>query len=506
MKTLLFGFGLFTAIPAVAMDVDINKDIARSTPYSADGLFGGVPIGDLLADGSFYNANGWRIADFNGGSATIRNDVALRVFPSSDGGYWLAGYHTGSAHGLDIAIAKIRADGEMDTSYNATGRHTIPTTMRQITDVAKGASDTLYFVGTQFTGTHTDTDLQIACVDNTGTLCSGFGTNGIKEQWLDLGADEAHHGDFPQRITWYVGQLYVAGEANTGSVSANNWAAFAINLSPTTGALNTTFGNDPNHVGVFVYNPDYTPNGRDVAFDVYAYSPSPFAYRLILAGQTARAAGNADTDGFVLSVNGLTGQADGFIDDVLLSDLGTSKQDAALRIGRRHNGGFVVAGASRDDSTSPEHIELLLGSYRPDGSNDNGFSNGGNMKHLLVASGYNFPFGIAERVDTRDLVIGLNIKDDLFGDSHPLQAVVQYSTNANTQHALAILDFPAGSGQTKSSTGNDLLLSGKQVVAAGTRRYELGSPADTSDWDMTIARYTANDTIFADQLGGPTSD
>ncbi|MEO6690365.1 MAG: hypothetical protein ABIS07_09390 [Dokdonella sp.] len=506
MKTLLLVLGLVAAIPAAAMDID--KDMPQPigpdsfyTPYVVSGS-----SSDLAPDGSFVDASGWRIADFNAGSMTVRMDRALRVFPSNDGGYWLAGYHTGQAHGYDIAIAKIKADGSLDTNYNGSGTRTIATTMLTIVDVAKGASDTLYFVGTQHTGTHTDTDLQIACVDNSGALCSGFGTNGIKEQWLDLGSDESRDGDYPHRIIWLSSKLYVVGEANSGNASSDNWAAFAINLSATSGELNLAFGNDPNHAGVFVYNPDNTPNGRDVAFDVYGYSPTPFAYRLILAGQIAGTAGSADTDGFVLSVNGVTGQVDGFISDVIYSDLGTSKQDAALRIARRHNGGFVVAGASRDDSTNPEQIDLLLGAWLPNGNPDYGFSNGNNMKHMLVVSGYNYPFAIAERADTRDLVIGLNIKDDLFGDGHALEAVVQFDTNANTQHALAFKDSTAETGQPKRTEGVDLLVSGKQVVTAGSRQWILGNPVATSDWDMTIARYAANDTIFADRFGGPTSD
>lgn len=506
MKFFLLGLGLLALAPAAAMDID--KDILQTRVFGADGrLFGSIAFSDLTPDATFIGV-GSRTADFNG--ATDKFDVGLRVFPSSDGGYWLTGYQAGPSNTRSLAIAKFKADGTYDTNYNGSGRKLVASTMLEVADVAMGVGDTLYFAGTQHTGSNTDLDIQVACIDNTGAPCGGFGSNGIKVVWLDLGADAANKDDRPNRIVWYAGQLYLVGETETdsGIGTTRNPAAFAINLNPSTAAQNMAFGNVPAHAGVFIYNPDITPNARDVAFDLLAYSPAPFAYRLVIVGVKQREPGNGDTDGFVLSVDGVSGQVDDFIDDSVFGDLGNSKQDAVTRVIRRHNGGFAVAGFAYNDSASPSpQYELLLAAYKPDGALDNGFSSSGsNMRHQLFLSGQNLPYGLAERADTRDLVVGLNIKDDLFGDAHPMQAVVQLGSNGAPLHATAVLDFAANVAAQKFSTGSDLIMDGNDVVTAGYRRWLQGSPAAASDFDMTIARFVANDTIFADHFGRPDSD
>ncbi|MBO9664978.1 hypothetical protein [Dokdonella sp.] len=506
MKSLLLALGLLALAPASAMDID--KDILQTRVLDAEGQpLGSLAISDLTPDGTF-DGTGWRTADFN--SADGAFDVGLRVFPSSDGGYWLTGYQTGASGARRLAIAKLKADGAYDTGYNGTGRKLIPSTMLEVTDVAKGTGDTFYFVGTQHTGSNTDLDIQVACIDGTGAPCSGFGSNGVKTVWLDLGSDPANKDERPNRIVWYASQLYIVGEVETdaGVGTTRNPAAFAINLNPASGARNLAFGNVPEHAGVFVYNPDYTPAGRDAAFDVLAYSPAPFAYRLVIVGERQRAPAGGDIDGFVLSVNGVTGQVDHFIDDAVYGDLGTSKQDAVTRIARRHNGGFVVAGFAYNDSATPSpQYELLLAAYHPDGTLDNDFGGGSsNMRHQLLLSGLNVPYGIAERADTRDLVVGINMKADLFGDGHPMQAVAQLGSTGTPLHAFAVLDFSANLDADKLSFGSDLIMDGDDVVTAGYRRWTLSSPANTSDFDMTIARFVANDTIFADSFGGATSD
>lgn len=502
---MLLAFGLLALAPVRAADID--KEIFETRVLDADGQpFGSFAFSDLTPDTTFYNT-GSRTVDFNSGPGKF--DVGLRVFPSGDGGYWLTGYQADSSGNRKLAIARIKADGTYDSTYNGSGRRLIASTMLEVVDVAKGPGDAFYFVGTQRTGSNTDLDIQLACIGSDGVPCDGFGSGGIREIWLDLGADGANRNDRPNRVVWFGAQLYVVGEADTdaGVGTAKNPAVFAIHLNPITGARDMEFGNTPAHPGVFLYNPDLTPNGRDAAFDVLAYSPSPFAYRLVIVGQKQRAPGG-DVDGFVFSVDGVTGQADGFIDDSVYGDLGTSKQDALTRVARRHDGGFVVAGTAYDDSASPSpQYQLLLAAYEADGSLDNGFGgNNTNMRHQLVLSGTNIPYGIAERAGTRDLVVGLDIKADLFGDGHPMQAVVQFGSNGTPPHALAILDFPADSDAQKLSLGYDLIMDGDEVVTAGYRRWLQADPPVAGDLDMTIARFVAKDTIFADRFGGPASD
>lgn len=504
MKTSLLAIGMLVAASVSAMDID--KDIVQTRVLDAAGQpLGTVSISDLAPDGTF-DGTGSRTIDFNSGTGEL--DIGLRVFPAVDGGYWLIGYQIATNNAKNIAIAKIRANGSYDTSYNGTGKRLLASTMLTVADVAMGIGETFYFVGTQHTGSFTDDDIQVRCVDSTGAPCDGFGADGVKYTALDLG-DSDNRNDKPYRIVWFASQLYIVGETDTGTGSATNKAAFAINLNPSTGALNTGFGNFPAHPGVFVYNNDSVTGAREAAYDVLAYSPSPFAYRLVMVGTKQIAAGpTGDIDGFTISINGATGQADGFIADSVYGDLGTSKQDSLTRIARRHNGGFVVAGYAFDDSASPARYELLLAAYRADGSNDNSFGDSSNIRHQLLLSGTARPYGLAERADTRDLVVGINIKDDLFGDGHPMQGVVQLGRRGQPLHAVAVLDFNANSAPEKNSFGNDLITDPNgDIVTAGTREWSIDTNNFyASDFDMTIGRFVANDTIFADPFGGANSD
>jgi hypothetical protein len=144
-------------------------------------------------------------------------------------------------------------------------------------------------------------------------------------------------------------------------------------------------------------------------------------------------------------------------------------------------------------------IQLVLAAFRPDGSLDTSFATGG-LFHNLVLSGTNRPFGLAERAQNRDIVVGINILDDLFGDGHALQAAVQYDSSAHTQHAFAVKDFE---GTPPASYGMDMVLDDNVIVTAGYRQWSSSSPRDV---DTTIVRYIATDSIFADRFGGTLSD
>jgi hypothetical protein len=232
-------------------------------------------------------------------------------------------------------------------------------------------------------------------------------------------------------------------------------------------------------------------------------SPAPFAVRLVVVGTTQRSQlAGEDTDGFVGAIDGITGQIDplfdpsGFVEVAI--DIGTDHKDRLDRVLRRANGSFLVAGTARDASASPAQYQLVLGAYLADGSYDPTFGTNG-IYQSLVMSGTNRPYGLAERAQNRDIVVGINVLDDLFGDAHPLQGIVQLDSSGHTQHALAVMDFP---GTPKSSSGADLVIDNNVVATAGFRSWSSA----TKDWDMTIVRYVAIDSIFADRFGGPFSD
>lgn len=505
MKTALLALGLLACASAPAIGID--KALSQATVLG-DGLepLGSLVISDLLPDTS-YDDTGSRAYAFDDANGKL--DVALRIFPASGGGYWLAGWHGGATAARFLVVSKLGDDGNLDTSYGVGGKKVIPTTMLSVVDVAKGAGDALYFVGTRHSGSNTDLDLQIDCIDSTGAACSGFGSGGSNGYWLDLGADSQNKDDIPARMVWFASQLYVVGEADTGSGATKNKAAFAINVNPSNGSRNMSFGNVIAHPGVYLFNPDYISNGREAAYDVLAYAPAAFQYRLVIVGEAQLSgSGGEDTDGFIVSVNGVTGQEDAFISTNIYADLGVKHKDKLLRVMRRHDGGFAVAGTAMDDSVDPPQFQLLMSAFKADGESDSAFG----TRHSLVVSNRNIPYGIAERADTRDLVVGINISADLFGDGHAMQGLVQLGRNGDAAHlhALGILDFGAHTDAEKGSWGQDLFLdASNRVVTAGYRCWTTTTVAGFTlcdDEDMTGGRFVANDTIFADAFGGSSSD
>lgn len=464
-------------------------------------ITGSLVPSDLAVPSTFSTGT----ADFNG--ADSNRESAMRVFPISGGGYWLVGRHAANSSLLPnypvLTVAKFLADGSFDPTYHGNGRKRFDTPLVFIVDVARGPGDSIYALGTYQQPGFTDTDFGVYCVDSDGDPCAGFGSNGFTSIPLDLGSGTDRHTDSPARIIYAYGSLYLAGYSDTGSASIANYALAVVKLSAASGLRDSGFGGDAGHPGVFHHNIDFLPNGFDSVNDLIAYSPAPFEVRLVLVGTTQRAQlAGEDTDGFIGAINGISGQIDqlfaasGFTYTSV--DLGSDHKDGLDRVIRRANGSFVAAGRAKDASATPIQYELVLTAFRANGTIDPSFGTGG-LYHSLALSGTNRPFGLAERAQNRDIVVGINILDDLFGDSHPMQGVIQFDSSAHTQHAIAVADF---SGTPKATYGADLVIEDNVVATAGFRVWNSAN----KDWDMTIVRYVATDSIFADRFGGASSD
>jgi hypothetical protein len=492
----------------IALSLCVSAAHAASVPETMPGLAaltvpeGSAAPSDLAAPPTF----GSGIADFNDASSSY--EIGLRVFPISGGGYWLLGRHAENTSIVSpfpiLTIAKFLPDGSFDSTYGTNGHKTIATPLTFVVDVAEGPGDSLYVFGTYVASGFTDTDFGVYCIDHAGVPCAGFGNNGFASVPLDVGSGADRHNDSPSRIIYAYSSLYLAGSTDTGSGTAANYAMAVVKMSATSGTVDAGFGDDAAHPGVFHHNIDYVANGFESLGDLIAYSPAPFAVRLVLAGTTQRAQqGGEDTDGYIGAIDGITGLTDPLFDtsgfSALAVDIGNEHKDRLERVIRRANGSFLVAGTARDDSASPAQIQLVLAAFRPDGSLDTSFATGG-LFHNLVLSGTNRPFGLAERAQNRDIVVGINILDDLFGDGHALQAAVQYDSSAHIQHAFAVQDFE---GTPPASYGMDMVLDDDVIATAGYRQWSSSSPRDV---DTTIVRYIATDSIFADRFGGTLSD
>lgn len=486
---------LACALPAFASAGQPSYPTVDTTPAP----LGNLTPSDLTFDPAFGNS-GIVNPDFN--DTDGKDDLARRVFRANDPGYWTAGYHRGPDVTNDgIAIARLDDAGNYDLDYNGTGKKTLPSPLYEILDVAKGANDTLFFAGT-IRNSATDADFGIYCVDSTGDPCQGFGIAGLVEYAIDLGANAQYYDDRPQRIVAYASALYIVGDSVDGNSASNAHTVISmIKIAQSDGAQDVGFGNTPGRPGLFTWNVSYVTNGDSHAYDLIAWSPELFQVRLALVGEADSSSSATDSDGFIAVIDGISGGFDNsFAGDGrsrIAYDLGTTFQDGARRVLRLANGRLVVAGYATNDGID----ELTLSRFLPTGVADSSFGDQGQL-HQNAGSSRNVPFGLGENPRNRDLVVGVNILDDLFGDGHPLQAFKTFSASGRTQHAFNVLDSTAFDPASRSSIGTGLIMDGTRTVGSGQRAWNPAS----SDYDFTAVRFIATDSIFASQFGTSQSD
>jgi hypothetical protein len=89
--------------------------------------------------------------------------------------------------------------------------------------------------------------------------------------------------------------------------------------------------------------------------------------------------------------------------------------------------------------------------------------------------------------------------------------VWQFGSSGNAKHASQVMDYVDSQGWAAQQRWSSLAGmwignagsggTGSEVVAiVGTRKW------NDTDYDMTLSHLIANDSIYADQFGGPNSD
>ena len=158
---------------------------------------------------------------------------------------------------------------------------------------------------------------------------------------------------------------------------------------------------------------------------------------------------------------------------------------------------------------------MILGRFKADGSYDYSFCGGTSICKRNFpwpgVSDQDRPAAIAEREGNRDLVVALTHARPVPSDQHLRQLVVQFSANGNLKHAQETMDYPSDSEETPRLSQAFGMWVGRSsqygygtgdgvIAVVGMRRWSL------VDSDATIAHLIANDSIFADQFGGPHND
>ncbi len=511
MKNLLLAslLAMTCAVQASPIEKDAADHFAAAARMTPAGSL--PPPSDLSTDASFGpGGSGWNRLSLDNGDKKM--DVALRVFPAAGDKYWLVGYNRKQPVLFDtpdlvnLVIARVSADGSFDDSWANLGVFMQASMLNELTDVVS-LGNKFYFVGNRIS-LSTDWDVAIQCIDTqTLAFCPGFGNGTIAYLPVDLGDSTARRNDFSQRASGCgLDAICVVGTADAGSGSSGDFAAFVMKVNAANGMRDTAFAPSSPKPGVFVRNLNYMANGYDIAYDLvvrWAGSPIPLPSKILVVGTTQNSAN--DTDGFLFAVDAADGAPDPAFTRLIYFDLGdTNMQDKATRIMMRANGKYLVAGTARDDASDDK---LFLAQFTAAGQWDSSFGDGGTRVGTNLYGNDSVPYALAERQGTganRDIVIGLDSTYTVDDDGHVRNEVIQVDGNGGLiVHASNSVDPDAATGQMQQSNGHDLFIDGQQrVVVAGTTRWS----ETNKDWDMTMARFTADDSIFADQFGGNSSD
>ncbi|MEO7063122.1 MAG: hypothetical protein ABI082_05015 [Dokdonella sp.] len=484
-----------------------KKEAIAATSYMPDSI-DALAVSDLDFDAGFGNA-GEKIDDFNAGGHT--HDTGMRTFYRCQGFpcvpyYYVVGNHfNGTAY--DVLVAKTTLDGTPVTNWGNGGKLTVPTSMT-IRDVTiDGASGRLYFVGAQSFLTP-DQQFSVFCLDlATGASCVGFGNlhgPGGDYQLIDfnLGASNT---DVATRVLFDpAGFLYVAGYAD----SAVGYQIAVAKLSVTDGALVPTFDGD----GRATFNFGSIPSGRDVnVFDMALLPPSivTIGEQLILVGNIKVSATNYQ--GYLVGIDTANGS---LASSVAVNNPDISQSAAVTAVVVLHAGDIAMAGTA--DTSVAGQPALLLARMHASGvlSFDAGFCGSGICTKALTGAGLGNqwkntrPSAIAERSNNRDLVIGLTAGTwtyDFVNGTYALsqkQVVQQYGASGMTLHASQEMAFPAVTVGDAAASSAGMLVDSNSVMLTGSRVWSTAN----DDVDITVTRLLANDTIFADQFGGTSSD
>lgn len=462
---------------------------------------------DLDFDQNFATA-GKAIYYLDYPSALIGQGLRIYAMDAGAGWYALAAHKRQDGY-WDAAVIKVRPNGLQDKVY------LIQTPLKQINDaVWDRVTRKFYFAGAGHAPAlpGLDNDFAVTCVDIDSTVdgstCSGFGNGGSGTAYVAFNLGASNH-DFVTRVVVRpnIGLLLVG----TAELTDHQDVIAVASLYRASGALVNSFGSNGRFYTALLSNP---PLHADVnVFDAALSNDADAQTRLYIAGNFSRDDALRDYDGYVIALKAMTG----IIDDasfnpgsgaqwvtLSLGDCNVNCRDAVTAINVQANGKLSVAGWSTDVNLNQQ---VMLGRLNVNGSFDTGFkgaglfsATSGSHYYLSGSSGFVIPKAIAERPDTRDWVVAMDVRQDNGATTPAFQVLGQWPANARAEIAGNSFGFASDPSMVPWSTGAALLVDADSAMLIGTRRWS------STDDDVTVLRTLTNDTIFADMFGGPASD
>lgn len=171
--------------------------------------------------------------------------------------------------------------------------------------------------------------------------------------------------------------------------------------------------------------------------------------------------------------------------------------DVVSALAVQGDGKLALAGAASDDAII---AQPMLGRLKVDGSFDTSFHGTGlfSVGTSWPGHGGMWPAGIAERPDTRELVVTMSYRVSSAAGSPTRQLLTQWSSNGNTLRASRSFEFTAHASQIPEAIPQGLLVDSDSAMMVGSRRW------DASDWsnrdhDITLVRTLVDmDFLFSD--------
>ncbi len=433
-----------------------------------------------------FGMGGKTTLSFPPGSNSSR---AQAVVVQPDGKIVLAGFAQRSTMDSDFAIARLNANGSLDTGFNAGGKNTVSFNLGGITNAGARAAalqaDGKIVVAGFAQRTANDTDFALTRLLANGFLDTSFGGTGKVNFSFNLGSvnDDEATGLAIQPD----GKIIVAGFAQR-TTNDFDFAIARLNLD---GSPDTSFnGTGKTNFG---FNLGASAN-KDEAFGVTLQPDG----KIVVVGFAQVSGFNFDFAVARLTASGALDPSFHGTGKVSVAyDLGGNNNDEAFGVALQGDGRIVVAGFAE---RGPGNFNFAVARLNPDGSLDAGFGSGGKATVAFALGGGTLDddeaTAVAVQPDGRIVVTGFAQRGVTDYDF----AIARLAANGSLDPSFNgsgkdVIPFNLGGGNNDRSYGVAVQPDGRIVA--------VGSAQGATNFSFAVTRVEGAPTRFFAVAGLP---